>query len=58
MNDKELERPRLRRFWDELAKEIPCDPEAVREDLLKMGLPELLGCYLNWKDRFVAASAS
>ena len=46
------DRPRLRRFREHLAGIIPCDPD-VRADLHKMGLHELLACYINWADRFV-----
>ena len=53
MNDKELERPRLRQFLEKLASRIPCDPEEVRQDLLEKGLPELLGCWVNWRDRHI-----
>jgi hypothetical protein len=50
----DLERPRLRRFRETLAELIPCDPEDARVELRKMGLHELLGRYVNWKDRYVA----
>jgi hypothetical protein len=49
----DLERPRLRRFHEHLARLIPCEPEAARADLYRMGTPELLGRYVNWADRFV-----
>ena len=48
----ELEHPRLQRFSENLAKQIPCDPE-VREDLFRMSIPDLLSCHVNWQDRYV-----
>ena len=48
--------PRLRRFRDQLAELIPCDPE-VRADLEQMGLPEFLLRYVNWRDRYVEPRA-
>jgi hypothetical protein len=48
------ERPRLRRFRENLAGLIPCDPEDVRVDLHKMAPRELLRRYVNWADRYVA----
>src|SRR2546430_17051436 len=48
------ERPRLGRFHKKLAELIPCNPEDARVDLHKMEPRELVGCYVNWADRYVA----
>jgi hypothetical protein len=47
------ERPRLRRFQERVADLIPCESEAARADLRRMGIRELLGRYVNWADRYV-----
>ena len=47
------ERPRLRRFQERVAGLIPCESEAARADLRRMGIRELLGRYVNWADRYV-----
>jgi hypothetical protein len=47
------ERPRLRRFRESLAELIPCEEDA-RIDLRNMQVRELLGSYINWRDRYVA----
>jgi hypothetical protein len=48
------ERPRLGRFRKKLADLIPCDPEDARVDLHKIAPRELVRCYVNWADRYVA----
>jgi len=47
------ERPRIGRFHERVAGSIPCEPEAARADLHRMGTSELLVRHLNWADRFV-----